>query len=145
VAEPAPPAAAVAPTGALPSIERVTPVLPVQAIEPVVSFWEGLGFVAINPSRVDGRLEFIAFAKDGLEVHYQAVETFEQQFASGSQMLGDTTALVYLAVDDLDAVIQRLGGAEVVIPRRQTAWGSDEIYVREPGGHLIGFATFGGG
>jgi uncharacterized glyoxalase superfamily protein PhnB len=52
--------------------------------------------------------------------------------------------MVYLAVDDLDAIIERLGGAEIVIPRRQTSWGADEIYVRDPAGHIIGFASFGG-
>lgn len=125
------------------NVERMTPILVVDSIEPVLLFWEALGFEPINPSRVDGNLIFIAFAKDGHEVHYQTLAHIEQQIPEATEMLSGSTSLLYLTVDDLDAVITALGAVEVVIPRRQTPWGADEIYVKEPGGHIIGFAQFG--
>lgn len=132
------------PSRPAPAINRVTPILAVEAIEPVVPFWEALGFTAINPSRQDGHLVFVAFAKDGVEVHYQTLARIERDLPGARTTLAGASALVYVNVSDIDAVIERLGGTEIVIPRRQTAWGSDEIYVREPGGHVIGFAAFGG-
>ncbi len=54
---------------------------------------------------------------------------------------GHSTVL-YFTVPDLDAVERATDGAVVVKPRHKTPYGSTEIYVREPGGHLAGFAQF---
>src|SRR3712207_6985738 len=43
-------------------------------------------------------------------------------------------AMLYLQVDDLDAVERALQGIEPVTPRRKTFYGADELVVREPGG-----------
>ena len=125
------------------TLQRLTPILVVDSIEPVVPFWEALGFRATNPNRVDGTLTFIAFVKEGYDIHYQTLARIERDIPEATEMLTGNTTLLYLSVDDLDAVIAALGDAEVVIPRRNTRWGADEIYVKEPGGNLIGFATFG--
>jgi uncharacterized glyoxalase superfamily protein PhnB len=124
-------------------LERLTPILVVDSIEPVVPFWEALGFRATIPNRVDGELTFIAFVKEGYDIHYQTLARVERDIPGATEMLTGNTTLLYLAVDDLDAVIAALGNAEVVIPRRTTPWGADEIYVKEPGGNLIGFAKYG--
>ena len=50
-------------------------------------------------------------------------------------------AVVYLEVDDLDAIERSLGDAPRVVPRRKTSYGADEIWVREPGGHIVGLAA----
>jgi uncharacterized glyoxalase superfamily protein PhnB len=126
------------------NVERLTPVLAVASIEPVIPFWEALDFVPNNHNYVDGRLNFVAFTKDGYDVHYQTVAQIEQNIPDATEMLSGSTSLVYVTVDDLDAIVERLGDAEIAIPRRRTPWGSDEIYVKEPGGHLIAFAVFGG-
>jgi uncharacterized glyoxalase superfamily protein PhnB len=124
-------------------LQRLTPVLAVDEIEPVVPFWEALGFEATSQNRADGKLIFMAFEKDGYQVHYQTVSRIERDIPGLAEVLSGSTSMLYLAVEDLDAVIEALGDAEVVLPRRQTRWGADEIYVKEPGGHLIGFAEFG--
>jgi hypothetical protein len=38
------------------------------------------------------------------------------------------------------AVERAVHGAEIVVPRRRTFYGTDEVGVREPGGHAIIFA-----
>jgi hypothetical protein len=50
--------------------------------------------------------------------------------------------MLFCRMADLDAVIERLEGAEIAVPRRRTFYGADEIYVRTVGGHMIGFAAF---
>jgi len=124
-------------------VERVSPVLAVESIDAVIPFWEALGFTIVDESRTDGQVDYIAFGKDGLSIHYHTLRLVERNIAGGGRELADSTSFVYIAVDDLDAVIERLGGAEVVVPRRRTEWGADEIYVREPGGHIVAFASFG--
>ncbi len=125
------------------TLERLTPILVVDSIELTVPFWEALGFRATSPARVDGKLTFIAFVKEGYSIHYQTLAFIEENIPGATEMLSGNTTLLYLAFDDLDTVIAALGDAEVVIPRRKTPWGADEIYVKEPGGNIIGFAKFG--
>ncbi|MGD8331830.1 MAG: VOC family protein [Acidobacteriota bacterium] len=125
-------------------LERITPILAVQTIEPSIPFWTALGFQPTSPADQDGKLVFMAFAKDGLQIHYQTIERIERDAPGTAAMLAGSTSLIYLTVSDLQAIVDALpADTEIVIPRRQTPWGADEIYVREPGGHLIAFAQFG--
>jgi len=130
-------------SSAMPVVERINPVLTVEAIEPSVPFWEALGFELTNPSYTDGRLIFTEFVKNGLTIHYQTLQQVANNTPATAEALRGSSAMVYVTVDQLDGIVERLGDAEVVIPRRRTAWGADEIYVKEPGGHIIGFAAFG--
>ena len=125
-------------------VRRLVPILSVESIEVVVPFWTALGWEAKDPMEVDGKLIFLAFAKDGVTIHYQTLAHIEGQLPGATEMLAGSTAMIYITVTSLDRVVEALGpGAEVVIARRRTAWGADEIYVKEPGGHLVGFAQFG--
>ena len=66
---------------------------------------------------------------------YRAAERRSRELA------GSTTSL-FLEVEDLDAVVTALGDdADVVVPRRQTFYGMDELFVRAPCGTLVGFAA----
>ena len=125
-------------------VRRLVPILSVESIEPVVPFWMALGWEPMDPMEVDGKLAFLAFTKDGVNIHYQTLAHIEGNIAGAADMLLGSTALIYITVDDIDSVIAALGtDADVVIARRTTRWNADEIYVREPGGHIIGFAQFG--
>ena len=53
--------------------------------------------------------------------------------------LGPASAL-YCDVDALDDAIAAAHGAEILVPRRTTFYGADEIWVREPTGAIVGFA-----
>lgn len=50
-------------------------------------------------------------------------------------------------MDDIDAIENAVknAGAEVLVPRRTTFYGSTEIFVREPAGNVVGFAQFASG
>ncbi len=48
-------------------------------------------------------------------------------------------------MDDIDAIEKAVAGAEIVVPRRTTFYGSTEIFVREPAGNVVGFAQLAAG
>ena len=52
------------------------------------------------------------------------------------------SAQVFVEVDDLDAVIDALRAAPVLVERHSTFYGADEITYTEPGGNLVTFAQF---
>jgi hypothetical protein len=65
--------------------------------------------------------------------------------ASGNPGLPDrlasSTTTLFIEVEALDPVVEALEGADVVVPRRQTFYGMDEIFVQAPCGTLVGFAA----
>ena len=50
--------------------------------------------------------------------------------------------MLFIEVEDLDAVERALEGVEPVVPRRKTFYGADELIVREPAGNVVTFAQF---
>jgi hypothetical protein len=56
------------------------------------------------------------------------------------RLAGSTTTL-FIEVEALDPVIAALAGSDVVVPRRTTFYGMDEIWVMAPCGTLVGFAA----
>jgi hypothetical protein len=45
--------------------------------------------------------------------------------------------MLFCRMGGLDAVIERLDGAEIGVPRRRTRYGADEIYVRTVGADTL--------
>ena len=124
-------------------ISRLTPVLMVDAIEPVLDFWVGrLGFTKTAEVPHDGRLGFVILERDGIQVMYQTQESVAADVAplSNSPQRG---SFLFIEVDDVTAIEQALAGIPPVIPRRKTFYGADELIVREPAGNAVTFAQFG--
>lgn len=124
------------------TIKKVTPILYVEAIEPVLPFWtERLGFAKTTEVPEGDRLGFVILEKDGLEVMYQTRASVAADVPSLADMpMGGS--ILFIEVDALDAVIEALEGIEPVVPRRRTFYGADEVFVREPAGNMVGFAAF---
>lgn len=123
-------------------LKQLTPVLVVDAVEPGLAFWtDRFGFAkTIELPGPDGRLIFGAAQLGGIEVMYQTrASVIEERPEAASEMNGKSIVL-FIQTDDIDAIEKALAGAPVVKPRHDTFYGSTEIYVREPGGHVVGFA-----
>ena len=128
-----------------PALGRLTPVLVVDAVEPCLAFWtDRLGFAAENQvPGDDGKLVFASVKKGDIEVMYQTRSSvIAERPDAASELTGHSTTL-FITTDDLDAVEKAIAGAPVVVPRHTTFYGSTEVYVREPGGNMVGFAQFG--
>lgn len=120
-------------------LKRLSPVLFVEAVEPCLPFWEALGFKrTVEVPDNKGKLGFVIFERDGLEVMVQSRTSLKADLPT----LGDSPwrSALYLEVEDLDAITALVKGAPVVQARRQTAYGAEELWVREPGGNVIAFA-----
>ncbi len=49
---------------------------------------------------------------------------------------------LFCEVSDLKAIREKLQGLDILLSHRKTAYGADELWLREPGGHIVGFAEF---
>lgn len=124
-------------------MKKLTPVLYVEEIEPVLPFWtEKLGFAKTVEVPEDDKLGFVILKRGGVEVMYQT----RASVAKDVPVLADTPmhgSLLFIEVDDLDAIEASLAGVQPVVPRRRTFYGADELIVREPAGNVVTFAQFG--
>lgn len=130
---------------AAPRFRRLTPVMVVDRVEPCVRFWaDRFGFAVTNEvPGPDGALVFASAERDGVEVMYQTRASVLAELPDAERELAGHSVTLFITVDDLDAVERAVAGAPVVKPRHATFYGSTELYVREPGGNTVGFATFG--
>ena len=126
----------------MPTMKKCTPILHVEAIEPCLPFWtQRLGY-SISAQVPDGeKIGFAILQKDGTEVMYQSTRSLENDTSVVPPLRG---SMLFIEVDDVAAVERAMEGAEIAVPRRKTFYGADEIFVREPGGNVVGFAQFGG-
>jgi uncharacterized glyoxalase superfamily protein PhnB len=124
------------------NVKKITPVLLVKDIEPLLPFWmDRLGFTKTMEVPDGNKLVFIAFHKDAAEVMYQTYESVEKD--APPAMAAEARkgpAYLYIEVDDLDAVIRSLNEVKKVMPERLAFYGMREFAVQDPGGHFITFA-----
>lgn len=124
------------------NVKRITPVLLVKEIEPVVPFWvEKLGFTKTVEVPDGNKIGFVAFQKGTTEVMYQTYASVEKDAppSMASEARKGPTFL-YIEVDNFDAALAAVKDAKIVMPVRTAFYGMKEIGVQEPGGHFITFA-----
>jgi uncharacterized glyoxalase superfamily protein PhnB len=129
-------------------LEKTTPLIVVKDVEPCLPFWtEKLGFEVTVTVPHEDRLGFAILRKGDLELMYQSRASVDGDLgASGApktlgKELASSTTTLFIEVDRLDDVLAVLGDTPVVVPRRQTFYSMDEIFVRPPCGTLVGFAA----
>lgn len=124
------------------NVKRITPVLLVKEIEPLVSFWvDRLGFTKAVEVPDGGKIAFVIFQKSSVEVMYQTYASVEKDAppAMGAEASKGPTYL-YVEVDNLDAALAAMKEARMVMPVRTAFYGMKEFAVEDPGGHFITFA-----
>ena len=123
-------------------IKKLTPVLFVEKIEPVLPFWtEHLGFVKTVEVPDGDRLAFVILQQGTVEVMYQTYASVEKDAPpsmSAEARKGPT--YLYMEVDNLDAVLAAVKDVKIVMPVRTAFYGMREFGVQDPGGHFITFA-----
>ena len=124
------------------NVKRITPVLLVQEIEPLISFWvDRLGFTKAVEVPDGNKLAFVIFQKGSVEVMYQTYSSVEKDAPpsmAAEARKGPT--YLYMEVDNLDAALAAMKDARLVMPFRTAFYGMKEFAVQDPGGHFITFA-----
>ena len=131
---------------------KTTSVLIVDRIEPVLPFWSKLGITpgvqVPDEAAKDGRLAFVIFAAEGLDVMYQTVASITgDTVASASDKNAfrrePQQATLYVEVGDLSQVESQLQGERLIMPRRKTFYGATEIGYADPAGNIVIFSEHG--
>lgn len=122
--------------------KKATPVLIVDAIEPVLPLWDALGFQRLVELNHDEQLGFVILSGGNIELMYQSVASVradEPHVFEGQRAIG--AASVYIEVERLDDVAARLpAGTDIIVERRTTFYGATELILRDAAGNVISFA-----
>jgi uncharacterized glyoxalase superfamily protein PhnB len=124
------------------NVKKITPVLLVNEIEPILPFWiDRLGFTKAIEVPDGNKLGFVAFQKGSVEVMYQTYASVEHDAPptmAAAARKGPT--YLYLEVDNLDAVLTAMKDMQKVMSERIAFYGMREFAVQDSGGHFITFA-----
>jgi uncharacterized glyoxalase superfamily protein PhnB len=122
--------------------KRVTPILIVDAIEPLLPLWDALGFARAAEVPHGDVLGFAMLQSDGVIVMMQTRASMRDDVSATLDGPAPfNAAAIYIDVDDLDAVAAKLpAGTDIVVARRKTFYGAEETWIRDAAGNLIGFA-----
>lgn len=122
---------------------KITPVLVVSEIEPVLPLWEALGFTRTAEVPHGDRLGFVILAGDGAEVMYQTVDSARGDEPLALEGPRGVTSL-FIEVPNLDEAVAKLpAGTDVFVKRRTTPYGATETMLRDAAGNVIVLAQFG--
>jgi uncharacterized glyoxalase superfamily protein PhnB len=121
---------------------KITPILIVDEIEPSLKFWvDQLGFAKTVEVPEGDKLGFAILQKDGCEVMLQSRASLMKDAGPAAEAVLTSGSHLYIEVDNFSDALARVKGAEVLVPERMTFYGMREIWVRDPGRHVIGFAA----
>jgi uncharacterized glyoxalase superfamily protein PhnB len=124
-------------------VNKLTPVLFVKEIEPVLPMWiDGLGFTKTTEVPDGGRLGFVILEKDGVELMYQTYASVGKDMPAILADVQKGPTFLYVQVDSLEKVKAAIQGLTMYMPQRTTFYGAKEIGVKDPAGHFITFAEF---
>jgi uncharacterized glyoxalase superfamily protein PhnB len=125
-------------------IRKVTPVLIVDRIEPLLPLWDALGFARAAEVPHGDVLGFVILTRDGVEIMYQTFDSVrgdEAKVLDGARAIG--ASAVFIEVEDREAIAALIPtGTEIIVASRETFYGSTETVFRDGAGNVITFAQF---
>jgi uncharacterized glyoxalase superfamily protein PhnB len=121
---------------------KITPILMVDEVEPSLNFLVAkLGFEKTVEVPDGEKLGFVILQKEGTEVMLQSRTSVRKDAGSAADDILSSGSHLYIEVDNFPDALERVKGAEVLVPERTTFYGMREIWVREPGRNVLGFAA----
>ena len=123
---------------------KITPVLIVPSIEPLLPMWEAIGFTRTAEMPHGEHLGFVILTNGDAELMMQTLDSVradEPRVLEGGAAPGPTS--LFVQVPSLDAIVNNLPqGTNVFVERRTTPYGATETFLRDAAGNVIVLAQF---
>jgi hypothetical protein len=119
-------------------LNKLTPILIVDEIEPCLPAWEALGYAPTVRVPDDGAAGFVILSAQTGEVMLQTRASLVDDLPAVAELT--PTHLLYADVASVAEATKALSGARVLVPRRKTFYGATEAWVELEGGAILGLA-----
>jgi hypothetical protein len=117
-------------------MKKLTPVLIVNAIEPLLPLWDALGFTRTAEVPQGDRLGFVILQNGPVELMYQTVESVRADEPKVGDQFGRSG--LFIEVENLDKVAKLVPrGSDIVVERRKTFYGATEMILRDGAGNIV--------
>ena len=121
------------------NIREITPVLFLDAIEPVLAFWqERLHYEEVLRVPHRNAVGFVLLSSGQSRVMLQTRASLADDLPTVAKE--KPTSVLYVDVDSLSAAEEAMKGVEVIVPVRKTFYGAMEFAVKDPGGQITIFS-----
>ena len=118
-----------------------TPIMIVESINPALPFWtEKMGFQKTAVFPEEGEPAFAMLIKGDEEIMFQTRESSTSEHPILKPYVSSGTILQYIDVDSLDAVLSKVPKDSILVPPKDTFYGTREAVVKDPSGFLLIFA-----
>jgi|SRR6267142_2642127 len=126
------------------SVQKITPILFVESLEPCVKFWtERMGFEKTIEVPDGDKLAFALLKKGELEIMYQSFDSADKSDPMVGVLARKGPSFLYIEVADLKEIVTALQGIDLASAVHDTFYGAKELSVKDPAGHFISFAQQG--
>lgn len=123
---------------------KVAPTLIVEKVEPTMEFMiQRLGFEKVVDVPGDSGLDFAMMVNGNAEIHLQTRRSARKDMPYLGESSGAPSAFLYIDVEDVRSLYDRLKDCDVLKPLEKTFYGATHFFIREPGGHVLGFSQNG--
>jgi uncharacterized glyoxalase superfamily protein PhnB len=117
-------------------MRKLTPNLIVDSVEDGLRFWvDRLGFEKTSEVPHEDKIGFVILERGELHLMLQSRASLKGDIPAAAD--GPYRSALYLEVADLAPIRKALQGWPTVMPERTTFYGTREIIVKDPGGHLV--------
>ena len=100
-----------------------------------------MGFTKVAEMPDGDRLGFVILVRDGVQIMYQTRALMAGDIPALANGAVPGSTILYIDVSNIEETSERLEGADVIVPLRQTTYGRAEIFVREPAGNVVAFTA----
>ena len=123
-------------------INKSTTIFHVRSVEPSVKFWtERFGFKVTIEVPEGDHIGFVALDNGSVELMFQTYQGMKADPANPlAAEVEKGPSFIFMEVNDINATIAELNGANIVQGLHETFYGSKEVVVKEPGGHFVIFS-----
>jgi len=132
-------------------ILRQTPILIVDAIEPLLEFYEKrLGYKRLAEVPHGNQLGFIMLEQNDLHLMMQTRASIADDLGATAadassratllQAAQGNSLFLFVVVDSIEAVLANMQGRKLLVPLRTTNYGMREIVVQDAAGFVLVFA-----
>jgi len=120
---------------------KIAPTLIVDNVEKSLIFWtDTLGFTKVVDMPGDDGLAFAMLVNGKVEVHLQSRASAKKDMPYFADARMPSSSFLYIDVENVKDLYEKLKNCDVLSPLEKTFYGATHFFIREPGGHVVGFS-----